>query len=259
MARKPRRSPAPTKKAASSTPPPPAAPENLNPFEFAQRQFERAADHLGLDPGMREILRSPKRQLIVSIPVRMDNKTDQGLHGIPRAALDRARAVQGRHPLPSGRDARRGQGAGDVDDLEVRGRQHSLRRRQGRDHGRPQEALARRERAAHAPLHVRDRHRPRPRPRHSGARRLHDPAAHGVDHGHLLDDAGLFHPRRRHGQADPARRLGGAQRRDRRGLLRRDRRGRQADAPAAEGGDGRRPGLRQRRGCTPPASSRKPA
>ncbi len=74
MARKPRRSPAPTKKAASSTPPPPAAPENLNPFEFAQRQFERAADHLGLDPGMREILRSPKRQLIVSVPVRMDNK-----------------------------------------------------------------------------------------------------------------------------------------------------------------------------------------
>ncbi len=71
MARKPRRSPAPTKKPA---PAPPPSPENLNPFEFAQRQFERAADHLGLDPGMRDILRSPKRQLIVSIPVRMDSK-----------------------------------------------------------------------------------------------------------------------------------------------------------------------------------------
>ena len=72
MARKPRRPTVPTKKpvttAASLTP------ENLNPFEFAQRQFERAADHLGLDPGMREVLRTPKRQLIVSIPVRMDNK-----------------------------------------------------------------------------------------------------------------------------------------------------------------------------------------
>ncbi len=62
----PRRKPAP--------PAPPAAPENLNPYDFAQRQFHRAADHLGLDSGMRDILRSPKRQLIVSIPVRMDNK-----------------------------------------------------------------------------------------------------------------------------------------------------------------------------------------
>ena len=68
-------SPAPRRKPAASAPP--VAPENLNPFEFAQRQFHRAADHLGLDPGMRDILRSPKRQLIVSIPVRMDNKKIQ--------------------------------------------------------------------------------------------------------------------------------------------------------------------------------------
>ena len=72
MARKPRRSPATPKK--PSPPAPPLSPENLNPFEFAQRQFDRAADHLGLDTGVRDILRSPKRQLIVSIPVRMDNK-----------------------------------------------------------------------------------------------------------------------------------------------------------------------------------------
>ena len=72
MARKPRRSPATPRKPASPAPSP--APENLNPFEFAQRQFDRAADHLGLDAGVRDILRSPKRQLTVSIPVRMDNK-----------------------------------------------------------------------------------------------------------------------------------------------------------------------------------------
>jgi len=47
--------------------------ENLNPYDFALRQFERAADHLGLDPGTRAVLSHPKRQLIVSIPVRMDN------------------------------------------------------------------------------------------------------------------------------------------------------------------------------------------
>src|SRR5437660_4694385 len=50
-----------------------AAPrEELNPFEIAKQQFDRAADHLNLDEGLRAILKTPKRQLIVSIPVRMD-------------------------------------------------------------------------------------------------------------------------------------------------------------------------------------------
>ena len=55
-------------------------------------------------------------------------------------------------------------------------------------------------------------------------------AAHGLDHGHVLDDAGVLDARRRHGQADPAGRLRRAQRGDGRGLLRRDRGGREADA-----------------------------
>ena len=53
--------------------PKPSAAENLNPYEFALLQFGRAADHLGLDPGTRDVLRTPKRQLTVSIPVKMDN------------------------------------------------------------------------------------------------------------------------------------------------------------------------------------------
>ena len=44
------------------------APENLNPYGFALLQFERAADKLGLNTGTREVLRNPKRQLLVSIP-----------------------------------------------------------------------------------------------------------------------------------------------------------------------------------------------
>ncbi|MEO8430572.1 MAG: Glu/Leu/Phe/Val dehydrogenase [Acidobacteriota bacterium] len=52
---------------------PAATPENLNPWEFARRQFDRAAELLGLDAGTREVLRSPKRQLTVSIPVKMDD------------------------------------------------------------------------------------------------------------------------------------------------------------------------------------------
>src|SRR5205823_13239600 len=47
--------------------------EKLNPSEFALRQFERAADQLGLDAGTRSVLRNPKRQLIVSVPVKMDD------------------------------------------------------------------------------------------------------------------------------------------------------------------------------------------
>jgi glutamate dehydrogenase (NAD(P)+) len=50
-----------------------AAPrEELNPFEIAKAQFNRAADYLELEESMRNVLRNAKRQLIVSIPVRMD-------------------------------------------------------------------------------------------------------------------------------------------------------------------------------------------
>ena len=47
--------------------------ESLNPFEIALRQFEIAAEYLHLDPSLRRVLSHPKRALIVSIPVRMDD------------------------------------------------------------------------------------------------------------------------------------------------------------------------------------------
>src|SRR5467141_2714265 len=46
--------------------------EELNPFEIAKQQFNRAADYLELEDSMRKVLQSVKRQLIVSIPVKMD-------------------------------------------------------------------------------------------------------------------------------------------------------------------------------------------
>jgi glutamate dehydrogenase (NAD(P)+) len=49
------------------------AKETLNPFEIAQQQFDSAAEQLKLELWMREVLRRPKRQLIVSIPTRMDD------------------------------------------------------------------------------------------------------------------------------------------------------------------------------------------
>jgi len=47
--------------------------ENLNPFEIAKQQFNTAADLLEMDESMRAVLINPKRQLIVSIPVKMDD------------------------------------------------------------------------------------------------------------------------------------------------------------------------------------------
>jgi glutamate dehydrogenase (NAD(P)+) len=47
--------------------------EDLNPFRISQIQFDMAAEFLKLDPGLRQILRTPKRVLEVSIPTKMDN------------------------------------------------------------------------------------------------------------------------------------------------------------------------------------------
>ena len=47
--------------------------EKSNPFAMAQAQLDEAAKHLKLDPAAHAILREPQRQLLISIPVRMDN------------------------------------------------------------------------------------------------------------------------------------------------------------------------------------------
>jgi glutamate dehydrogenase (NAD(P)+) len=45
----------------------------FNSFEMAQGQFDRAADILGLEPALRELLRWPLREHAFSIPVRLDD------------------------------------------------------------------------------------------------------------------------------------------------------------------------------------------
>ena len=44
-----------------------------NAWRNAQRQFDEAAELIGLDPALRAVLREVKRQLIVSFPVKMDD------------------------------------------------------------------------------------------------------------------------------------------------------------------------------------------
>jgi len=55
--------------------------EELNPFEIAKQQFHRAADYLDLDASTRNVLSNAKRQLIVSIPVKMDGGEVQVFEG----------------------------------------------------------------------------------------------------------------------------------------------------------------------------------
>ncbi len=48
-------------------------PEELTPFEIAQRQLDEAAEILQLEPGIHAFLREPMRELHVTFPVRMDD------------------------------------------------------------------------------------------------------------------------------------------------------------------------------------------
>jgi glutamate dehydrogenase (NAD(P)+) len=45
----------------------------INPWHVAQQQFDLAADRLNLDPGLRRVLREPRRELTVHFPVKMDD------------------------------------------------------------------------------------------------------------------------------------------------------------------------------------------
>jgi glutamate dehydrogenase/leucine dehydrogenase len=45
----------------------------VNPFETAKKQVDIVADLLGINGGIREVLKHPKRELTVNFPVRMDD------------------------------------------------------------------------------------------------------------------------------------------------------------------------------------------
>lgn len=55
--------------------------EELNLFEYAQKQLDTCAEILDLDPGVHAILRVPMRELHISIPVKMDDGTTKVFQG----------------------------------------------------------------------------------------------------------------------------------------------------------------------------------
>ena len=107
----------------------PIATTTENAYELALQNFDAAADAMGLDNDVRTMIKYPERVLTVSVPVRLD---DGHIHRFEAYRVQHssvARPRQGRHPLPSPGHSRRGQGAGHLDDLEMRGGEHPLRRR----------------------------------------------------------------------------------------------------------------------------------
>ena len=53
----------------------------INPWHVAQQQFDIAADRLKLEPGLRRVLREPRRELTVHFPVKMDDGSVQVFTG----------------------------------------------------------------------------------------------------------------------------------------------------------------------------------
>jgi glutamate dehydrogenase (NAD(P)+) len=53
----------------------------INPWEVAQRQFDLAAERLNMDPGLRQVLREPRREFTCHFPVHMDDGSVQVFTG----------------------------------------------------------------------------------------------------------------------------------------------------------------------------------
>ena len=196
----------------------------VNAWEVAQHQFDLAAEMLNLDPGLRAVLREPRRELTVHFPVHMDDGSVQVFTGY------RVQHNLGRGPAKGGIRYHQDVTLDEVKALAmwmtwkcaVVG--HPVRRRQGRRHRRPQEAVPEGARGPQPPVLHRDLGPDRPRARHPGPGRQHDAPDHGLVHGHLLHARGLHGPGRGHRQADQPRRVGGPQRGHRARLRVHDRR-----------------------------------
>ncbi len=50
-----------------------AVDQELNPWLAAEARFEEAAARLGLDEGLAKVLRTPSKEIIVHIPVQLDD------------------------------------------------------------------------------------------------------------------------------------------------------------------------------------------
>ncbi len=184
----------------------------IDPWASAQRQFDIAADQLHLDPGLRTVLRETERELIVSVPVRMDDGRVEVFTGY------RVQHNLGRGPSKGGLRYHQ-----DVTLNEVRalamwmtwkcavvgipygGGKGGVRVDPKQLSMRELEGLTRRFTTEISVIIGPERDIPAPG-------RQHERPDDGLDHGHVLHACRVHGPRRGHRQAHQPGRLGGPRR-----------------------------------------------
>ena len=181
-------------------------------FEMAVNQFGVIANHLSIPMDERDRLLLPKRAVIVSCPIHRDDGSIAVFEGYRVQHHLTLGPTKGGTRFAPSRRYRRGGGAGDLDELEMRAGRPALWRRQGRRPGRSHHHFEARTGVAVAPLHAGNDPVRRAAYRRDGAGHGHQRAGDGLVHGHLFDVSGPHRDRDRHRQAGGLRRHAGTAR-----------------------------------------------
>ena len=230
----------------------------LNPFTIAQKQLDTAAARLGLDQATHEFLRWPQKELVVSIPVRMDDGSVKvfrgyrvqynsargpnkgGLRWHPDETIDTVRALAAWMTWKTSVvDIPLGGAKGGVT-CNPRTMSEGEKERLARGYIRAVAASCRSPRTSPRPTST-------PRPQIM---------AWMMDEYETL--VGEHHPGRHHRETHPARRIRGARRRHRARRRLCDPRGRQGARDRSGRQDHGHPGVRQRRPVRGPPRPRDP-
>ena len=113
-------------------------------FKVVQGYLEEAARRREPPAARRDDPRAAQERAHRPLPGEDGRRPDAALQGLPHPAQQPARSVQGRAPLPRGREPRRPEGARRDDDVEVRADGDPVRRGQGRREDEPARARRRR-------------------------------------------------------------------------------------------------------------------
>ena len=160
----------------------------MNAAEATNYYFRKAARIMDVGERIETLLATPLREVKVQVSIELDSGEIRTFIGY-RVQHDNSRGpMKGGlryHPTV---DAGRGGGAGVADDVEDRGGEPALRRRQGRHHLRPRHACRLRELERLTRKFVDQIHDViGPHARHPRAGHEHQPAGDGVDHRPVLE------------------------------------------------------------------------
>jgi len=166
--------------------------EEMNSFDQATEQLDKAAEIIGLAPTLHKIFRKPKRVLEVAVPVLMDNGEHEVFTGY------RVQHNINRGPAKGGIRYRPDVTLKEMKALamlmtwKMRGGKYTLRRGKRRHRLRPETNEHERAGTSNATVHLRDPVHDRARAGYSCSGRLYRFANHGLDDGYLQYRGGPF-------------------------------------------------------------------